>query len=117
MVRADATRGRRRNYRALLLTNVLAGVSVSGYIPLIPLFLVQTLGADEASVGLFMLTFAAAPIVGIAVGRLSDTRISRVPLIIAVGVWVALGTRGHEPGARVRHRGVISTAFGPSPGW
>ncbi len=79
------------DYRALLVVNVLAGVSVSSYVPLISLFLVQTLGVDEPAVGLFMLTFVAAPLVGIAVGRLSDRLASRIPLIVAVGVWVAIG--------------------------
>ncbi len=105
-----------RNYRPLLLTNVLAGVSVSSYIPLIPLFLVQTLGADAASVGLFMLTFAAASFVGIAIGRLSDTRMSRVPLIMVVGVWVGFGrvAMSLAPGFGVA--AVISVVFGTFSG-
>ena len=105
-----------RDYRALLLTNVLAGVSVSSYIPLIPLFLIQTLGADAAGVGLFMLTFAAAPIIGIAAGRLSDTRTSRVPLIVAVGVWVALGRAAMSLAPGFGIAVVISIAFGTFSG-
>lgn len=78
-------------YRALLLIKLLSGIAVSSYVPLISLFLVQTLGVDYAAVGLFTLTFLAAPIVGILVGRLSDRLPSRVPLILVIGVWAAVG--------------------------
>lgn len=78
-------------YRSVLLVMVLSGVSVSSYVPLISLFLVQTLEVDDSSVGLFTLTFLAAPLVGIAAGKLSDRLRSRIPMMVAVAIWVALG--------------------------
>ncbi|CAA9467738.1 MAG: hypothetical protein AVDCRST_MAG58-3691 [uncultured Rubrobacteraceae bacterium] len=82
---------RHQEYRSLLLIMVLSGLSVSSYVPLVTLFLVRTLGVGDTSVGLFTLTFLASPLVGILAGRLSDRLPSRVPLIAAAAVWVALG--------------------------
>lgn len=49
-------------YRSVLISLVLSGISVSSYVPLVSLFLVQTLHASDASVGLFTLTFLASPV-------------------------------------------------------
>ncbi len=81
----------RKEYRALLLVMLLAGVSVSSYVPLVTLFLVEALGVGYASAGLFTLTFLAAAPVGLYVGRLSDCVSSRVPLIAGTALWLALG--------------------------
>lgn len=87
-------------YRALLLVMVLSGVSVSSYVPLVALFLVESLGVSAATAGLFTLTFLAAPPVGLFAGRLSDRLPSRVPLIAAAAAWLALGrvAMGLSPG-------------------
>lgn len=80
-----------RGYRSVLVSLVLSGISVSAYVPLVSLFLVRTLRADDASVGLFILTFLASPIVGIMIGRYSDRLQSRLPLLVVVTAWLALG--------------------------
>ena len=63
-----------------------------------------------------MLTFAAAPIVGIAIGQLSDTRMSRVPLIMVVRVWVAFGRVAISLAPGFGIAAVISIAFGTFAG-
>ena len=78
-------------YRSLLLLMVLSGISISAFVPLVSLFLVQTLDVDDVALGLFTLTFLASPVVGVAVGRFSDRLRSRLPLIVAVVVWTAGG--------------------------
>lgn len=71
-------------YRSVLLSLVLSGISVSSYVPMLSLFLVQTLRASDSSIGLFTLTFLLSPVVGIMAGRISDRLRSRVPLLVVV---------------------------------
>lgn len=80
-----------RGYRSVLISLVMSGVSVSSYVPLVSLFLVQTLRVGDASVGLFTLTFLASPVVGVIAGKLSDRLSSRFPLLAVVLIWLALG--------------------------
>ena len=80
-----------RGYRGVLLSLVLSGISVSSYVPLMSLYLVQTLRVSEGRVGLFALTSLASPVVGILVGRLSDRISSRLRLLVVVSVWLAVG--------------------------
>lgn len=80
-----------RCYRGVLFSLVLSGISVSSYVPLMSLYLVQTLRVSEGRVGLFALTSLASPVVGILVGRLSDRISSRLRLLVVVGVWLAVG--------------------------
>ncbi|GAB2591549.1 sugar efflux transporter [Microlunatus antarcticus] len=70
---------------------MLSGISVSSYVPLMSLYLVQTLRVSEGVVGLFALTSLASPLVGILVGRFSDRLSSRLRLLVVVGAWLALG--------------------------
>ena len=78
-------------YRGVLFSLVLSGISVSSYVPLMSLFLVQTLRVSGGSVGLFALTSLASPVVGILVGRLSDRLSSRLRLLLVVSLWLAVG--------------------------
>jgi len=80
-----------REYRALGLVMVLAGMSVSSYLPLVTLFLVDELGASVSLAGLFTLTLLAAPVTAVYVGRWSDRGIDRAPLMAAVAIWLAAG--------------------------
>lgn len=70
---------------------LLVGMSVSFGIPLITLFLTQTLGASDATAGLFFLTSVAEPPINLFVGRLSDRSKSRAPFIWASALWLAAG--------------------------
>lgn len=80
-----------RGYRGVFFSLVLSGISVSSYVPLMSLYLVQTLRVSEGAVGLFALTSLASPVVGILVGRLSDRLSSRLRLLVVVSVWLAVG--------------------------
>ena len=80
-----------RGYRGILFSLVLSGISVSSYVPLMSLYLVQTLRVSEGMVGLFALTSLASPVVGIFVGRYSDRLPSRLRLLVVVSVWLAIG--------------------------
>lgn len=80
-----------RGYRGVFVSLVLSGISVSSYVPLLSLYLVQTLRVSEGAVGLFALTSLASPVVGILVGRLSDRLSGRLRLLVVVSVWLAVG--------------------------
>ncbi|SEQ40807.1 MFS transporter [Microlunatus flavus] len=104
-----------RGYRGVLLSLVLSGVSVSAYVPLMSLYLVQTLRVSEGTVGLFALTSLASPVVGILVGRLSDRISSRLRLLVVVSVWLAVGrvAMGLAPTFTVAAvAGIVFGAFG-----
>lgn len=106
---------RHRTYRVLFVAMVLTGVAVSSYIPLISLFLVRVLGVSDATIGLYALTGLAAPVVGIAVGRLSDRLGSRTRVFVVVALWLALGRllMGLAPSFAVAVGvGVVFGAFG-----
>ena len=78
-------------YRGVLISLVLSGIAVSSYVPLLSLYLVQTLRASDSTVGLFTLTSLASPVVGILLGRWSDRLTSRLRLLVVVSAWLALG--------------------------
>jgi SET family sugar efflux transporter-like MFS transporter len=104
-----------RGYRGILVSLVLSGISVSAYVPLMSLYLVQTLRAREGAVGLFALTSLSSPVVGIVVGRLSDRLSSRLRLLVVVGAWLALGrvAMGLAPTFEVAVvLGIVFGAFG-----
>ena len=73
----------KRDYRIFLVIMLLVGMSVSFGVPLITLFLTQTLGASDAAAGLFFLTSIAGPPINLFVGRLSDRAKSRAPFVWA----------------------------------
>ncbi len=81
----------KRDYRIFLVIMLLVGMSVSFGIPLITLFLTQTLGASDATAGLFFLTSIAGPPINLFVGRLSDRSKSRAPFVWASALWLAAG--------------------------
>lgn len=85
-----------RFFRACLLTLLLSGMATSAAIPQLTSFLVIELGASLPLAGLFSLTTLSAPLIGFAMGRISDRREDRLTLFRAgatVGVlgWVAMG--------------------------
>lgn len=101
-----------REYRALVLVMLLAGISVSSYVPMLSLLLVKTLHVDNSAVGLFSLTFLASPVIGILAARYSDRLHSRIPLLVAVVIWSAVGrvAMGYAP--TFAFAIVVNIAFG-----
>ena len=101
-----------RGYRGVLLSLVLSGVSVSSYVPLLSLYLVQTLGVSEGTVGLFALTSLASPLVGILAGRLSDRLSGRLRLLVVVTIWLAVGRVAMGTAPTFGVAVVVGIAFG-----
>lgn len=82
-------------YRGAAISLFLAGLGISATNPQLTLFLVGDLGASLPVAGLFYLTNLAAPVVGYAVGMLSDRHRDRLPLFRVGAVlgfvgWVAM---------------------------
>lgn len=80
-----------KDYRVLSIIMLLVGTSVSFGLPLITLFLTQSLGVGDATAGLFFLTSAAGPPINLLIGRLSDRSSSRAPFVWASALWLAVG--------------------------
>ena len=87
---------RHRFYRSALLALLLSGMATSAAVPQLTTFFVTELGATLPQAGLYYLTNVTAPVVGFALGRLSDRRPDRLTLfrlgavVGAVG-WTAMG--------------------------
>jgi SET family sugar efflux transporter-like MFS transporter len=81
----------KKDYKLLLIIMLLIGTSVSFGLPFITLFLTQSLGASDATAGLFFLTSVAGPPINLFVGRLSDRSSRRAPFIWASALWLAVG--------------------------
>ena len=82
-------------YRAAVVSLFLAGVGTSAMAPQLTLFFVDDLGASLSLAGLYYLTNLAAPIVGFLIGRLSDQRPDRLPLLrgcalVGAAGWLAM---------------------------
>ncbi len=85
-----------RFYRYAVLTLLFSGMATSSAVPQLTTFFVTDLGATLPQAGLYYLTNVTAPLVGFAMGRLSDRRPDRLTLfrlgavVGAVG-WTAMG--------------------------
>ena len=83
-------------FRSALITLLLSGIATSAAVPQLTTFFVTDLGATLPQAGLYYLTNVTAPLVGFAMGRLSDRRPDRLTLfrvgalLGAVG-WTAMG--------------------------
>ena len=82
-------------FRSATLSLFLAGVGTSAMAPQLTLFFVEDLGASLSLATLYYLTSLAAPIAGFAVGRMSDRRPDRLPLLrgcalIGTAGWLAM---------------------------
>ncbi len=71
---------RHRFYRSALLALTLSGMATSVAVPQLTTFFVTDLGATLPQAGLYYLTNVTAPVVGFALGRLSDRRPDRLTL-------------------------------------
>lgn len=69
-----------RFYRSALLALLLSGMATSAAVPQLTTFFVTQLGASLPQAGLYYLTNVTAPVVGFALGRLSDRRPDRLTL-------------------------------------
>jgi SET family sugar efflux transporter-like MFS transporter len=78
-------------YRAAIASLFLAGVGTSAMAPQLTLFFVDDLGASLSLAGLYYLTNLAAPVVGFLIGRLSDQRPDRLPLLRGCAVVGTVG--------------------------
>ena len=87
---------RDRFHRAALLSLFFSGMATSVAMPQLTTFFVTDLGATLPQAGLYYLTNVTAPVVGFALGRLSDRQADRLTLfrlgavVGAVG-WLAMG--------------------------
>lgn len=87
---------RDRFHRSALLALFFAGLATSVAMPQLTTFFVTDLGATLPEAGLYYLTNVTAPVVGFALGRLSDRQADRLTLfrvgavVGAVG-WLAMG--------------------------
>ncbi len=82
-------------FRSATLSLFLAGVGTSAMAPQLTLFFVEDLGASLSLATLYYLTSLAAPVAGFAVGRMSDRRPDRLPLLrgcalIGTAGWLAM---------------------------
>ena len=82
-------------YRSATLSLFLAGAGVSAMAPQLTLFFVNDLGASLSLATLYYLTNLAAPLVGFQIGRMSDRRPDRLPLlrgcaVIGAAGWLAM---------------------------
>ncbi len=87
---------RHRFYRSALIALLFSGMATSAAIPQLTTFFVVELGATLPQAGLYYLTNVTAPVVGFALGRLSDRRPDRLTLFRAGAVvggvgWTAMG--------------------------
>lgn len=71
---------RHRFYRSALLALLLSGMATSAAVPQLTTFFVVDLGATLPQAGLYYLTNVTAPVVGFALGRLSDRQADRLTL-------------------------------------
>lgn len=78
-------------YRSAALSLFLAGGGISAMAPQLTLFFVDDLGASLSLATLYYLTNLAAPVVGFQIGRMSDRRPDRLPLL---RVCALIGTAG-----------------------
>jgi hypothetical protein len=87
---------RHRFYRSALLALLLSGMATSAAVPQLTTFFVTELGATLPQAGLYYLTNVTAPVVGFALGRLSDQRPDRLTLfrlgaVVGAAGWTAMG--------------------------
>ncbi len=78
-------------YRAFAISLFFAGVANSTSMPLVTLFLTNSLHVRASQVSLFFITALAGPIVSIPIGRISDRLPSRVSLIYFSAFWLGIG--------------------------
>lgn len=84
MTQTTKTKNGRRNIFAVGFASFFGGISQDIFIPILPLYLTQTLGFDKTFVGLVEgLVSAAASIFKIIAGRLSDKYRRQKPIVIA----------------------------------
>ena len=86
---------RSRLLRSALLALFCSGVATSASVPQLTTFFVTELGASLPVAGLYYLTNVTAPLVGFALGRLSDRREDRLTLfrigaVVGTAGWVAM---------------------------
>jgi SET family sugar efflux transporter-like MFS transporter len=87
---------RDRFYRSALLALLMSGMATSVAVPQLTTFFVTDLGATLPQAGLYYLTNVTAPIVGFALGRLSDRqpdrlRLFRIGAVVGAAGWTAMG--------------------------
>ena len=87
---------RDRFYRSALLALLLSGMATSVAVPQLTTFFVTDLGATLPQAGLYYLTNVTAPVVGFALGRLSDRqpdrlRLFRIGAVVGAVGWAAMG--------------------------
>jgi len=83
---------RKREYRALLFIMVFLSLATSSTLPLVTLYLVDSLHVALSVVGLFFVGEALLGLtLGLVVGRWSDRWHSRVPAMRLAAAWVAIG--------------------------
>ena len=87
---------RDRFYRAALLALLLSGMATSVAVPQLTTFFVTDLRATLPQAGLYYLTNVTAPVVGFALGRLSDRqpdrlRLFRIGALVGAAGWTAMG--------------------------
>jgi SET family sugar efflux transporter-like MFS transporter len=82
----------KREYRAFLLIMVFLSLATSSTLPLITLYLVDSLHVALSLVGLYFIGEALLGLIlGLVVGRRSDRWRSRLPAMRLAAVWVAIG--------------------------
>lgn len=82
----------KREYRAFLVIMVLLALATSSTLPLVTLYLVDSLHVSLSQVGIFFVGEALfGLILGLVVGRWSDRWSSRLPAMRLAALWVAIG--------------------------
>jgi len=87
---------RDRFHRSALLALFFSGMATSVAMPQLTTFFVTDLGATLPQAGLYYLTNVTAPVVGFALGRLSDRQADRLTLfrvgaVVGAAGWLAMG--------------------------
>jgi len=87
---------RDRFHRSALMALFFSGMATSVAMPQLTTFFVTDLGATLPQAGLYYLTNVTAPVVGFALGRLSDRQADRLTLfrlgaVVGAAGWLAMG--------------------------